>query len=128
MHDISLGSSQARAAEWARLARRLVARDLRRAGYGVEWSKELDCGSIHGLTRRPHLLEVQAVPESTFKRLGKFGLGAALDLEIALHRHLGLAGMERALFVAENKNTQELYFEKVVFDPDIFREASGVFE
>jgi hypothetical protein len=112
----------ARAAERGRLARQLVARDLRRAGYTVEWQGALECGYIYGLTRQPHLLDIEAVPERVFKRLEKFGLGAAIDLEIALHSRLGLAKMERALFVAENKNTQELHFEKVRFDPDIFQQ------
>lgn len=112
-----------RAAERGRLARQLVARDLRRAGFTVEWQSALECGYIYGLTRRPHLLEIQAVPEALFKRLEKFGLGAAIDLEISLQSRLGRAKMKQALFVAENKNTQELYFEKVRFDPDIFREV-----
>jgi hypothetical protein len=115
----------ARAAERGRLARQLVARDLRKAGFKVEWQAPLDCGYIYGLTRRPHLLEIQAVPEAVFKRLEKFGLGAAIDLEITLHSRLALAKMERALFVAENKNTQELHFEKVCFDPDIFQQVRG---
>lgn len=119
----SAGGGQARTLERGRLARRAVARDLRRAGFRVEWVGALECGRIYGLTRRPLLLEVQPVPEATFQRLKKFGLGAAINLEIALHCRLGFAGMDRALFVAENKNSQELYFEKVCFDQEIFDQA-----
>ncbi len=36
---------------------------------------------------------------------------------------LGFAGLDRALFVAENRNTQELYLEKVCFDQEIFDQA-----
>ncbi len=115
----------ARTAEQNRLTRRVMLRDLRRAGFKIEWVGALDCGRIHGLTRRPHLLELVAAPEALFSRLRKFGLGAAIDLEIAMQCRLGLAQMERGLFVAENKNTQELYFEKVCFDEEIFAQVRG---
>jgi hypothetical protein len=114
---------QKRAEERDRLARRFVLRDLKRAGYGIEWARGREWGYIHGLARRPYLLDVQPVPEAVFRRVQKFGLGAAIDLEIALQRRLASARTERALFVAENKNSQELYVEKVCFDGEIIRQA-----
>lgn len=113
----------ARAWVCTRLAKRALLRDLRRAGYRVDWNAPLDCGSIYGLSRRPQLLDIQIVSECTFRRLAKFGLGAVIDLEIALHCRLGFAGLTMALFVAENKNTQELYCEKICFDQEIFKQA-----
>ncbi|UQZ90023.1 hypothetical protein C4J81_12755 [Deltaproteobacteria bacterium Smac51] len=113
----------ARALERGRLARRIVVRDLRRAGYRVDWTGSLECGYIYGLTRRPHLLEVQPVPDTVFQRLEKFGLGSAIDLEIVVQCRMGFARMDRALFVAENKSTQELHFERVQFDPEIFNQV-----
>lgn len=65
-----------------------------------------------------HVLEFKTHNEKSFTDLVKKGVAAAKPEHYAqMQTYMGLTGMERAFYMAVNKNTDELYSERVDFDP-----------
>ena len=114
--------------------------DLRRIGVevhetapdGSQWRVEdlgghfggsLD-GAAVGLPEAPktwHVLEFKTHNEKSFKELVTKKVQAAKPMHYAqMQVYMGLTGMDRALYMAVNKNTDELYTERVEFDPAEF--------
>ena len=64
-----------------------------------------------------HVLEFKTHNEKSFTELVKKGVAAAKPEHYAqMQTYMGLTGMERAFYLAVNKNTDELYSERVEYD------------
>jgi hypothetical protein len=108
-----------------------VVEDLIAAGFPVE-GRQLEfsdfdgrflghCdGIIHGVTKEPHVLEIKSANNDSFKRFEQHGLASVPAYAGQVQCYMGYAGLKRALFVVENKNNQQLYMERVHFDPRVF--------
>lgn len=85
-------------------------------------------GACVGLPEAPkawHVLEFKTHNEKSFKDLQAKGVQKAKPMHYAqMQGYMGLTGMERALYMAVNKNTDELYTERVEFDLVEFRKIS----
>jgi hypothetical protein len=78
-------------------------------------------GAAVGLPEAPktwHVLEYKTHGDKSFTELVKKTVQAAKPEHYAqMQVYMGYTGMERALYMAVNKNTDELYAERVDFDP-----------
>lgn len=67
---------------------------------------------------KPHLVEMKTHSAKSFKELKAKGVKAAKPQHYAqCMMYCGWAGLERALYLAVNKDTDELYAERIEFDP-----------
>lgn len=76
-------------------------------------------GVLIGLpeSSKPHLFECKSANETSFKKFVKDGLKKTNDKYWAqVHIYMQKLKLERCLFVVMNKNTQELYLERVKYD------------
>jgi hypothetical protein len=108
-----------------------VVADLREAGFVID-GQQLEfvdfegrfrghCdGVIHGISRRPHILEIKSANEAGFMKFLQNGIASNPKYMAQVQCYMGYSGLQRALFVVENKNNQELFFERVHFDPGAF--------
>ena len=65
-----------------------------------------------------HVLEFKTHNDKSFADLQKNGVQKAKPMHYAqMQVYMGLTGMERAFYLAVNKNTDELYSERVDYDP-----------
>lgn len=104
-----------------------VIRFLGLAGYRVEGQQDefMDfdgmfrghCdGIVHGVTKNTHILEVKSASDSRFKAFKQRGVLTTSAVYYAqVQCYMGYSGLERALFVIQNKNTSEIYTERVHF-------------
>lgn len=78
-------------------------------------------GACVGLPEAPktwHVTEFKTHNDKSFADLLKNGVRKAKPQHYAqMQIYMGLTGMERALYMAVNKNNDELYMERVDFDP-----------
>lgn len=73
-------------------------------------------GEIHGVTQRPHVLEVKSANTKRFKAFKDFGVQKTSPTYYCQAQcYMGYSGLERALFVIQCKDTSELYTERVYF-------------
>lgn len=78
-------------------------------------------GIIHGVTSRPHILEIKSANDRRFKAFQREGIRSVSPVYYCQAQcYMGYAGLERALFVVMNKNTCELYAERVHFSREDF--------
>ena len=79
-----------------------------------------------GLPEAPktwHVVEFKTHNDKSFADMRKKGVAAAKPLHYAqMQCYMGWSGMERALYLACNKNTDELYGERIRFDQVTFLE------
>ena len=106
---------------------------LNEAGYRVEgqqdaftdhggWFSGHCDGIIHGVTSRPHILEVKSANDKKFKAFRDYGVRKTYETYYSqVQCYMGYSGLERALFVIQNKNTSEIYTERVYFDSETFQ-------
>lgn len=77
-------------------------------------------GAALGLEEAPktwHLVEAKTHNAKSFADLGKKGVRESKPKHwVQMQVYMGLAGLTRALYIAENKDTSELYTERVEFD------------
>ena len=68
-----------------------------------------------------HVIECKTHSRSSFNALVRAGVKASKPRHwVQCNTYMGLTGMERALYVAECKDTSELYSERLRFDADRF--------
>lgn len=95
-------------------------RQWRVSALGGHFSGSMD-GACVGLPEAPktwHVLEFKTHNEKSFNTLTKDGVLKAKPQHYAqMQTYMGLTGMERAMYMAVNKNTDEIYTERVDFDP-----------
>ena len=73
-------------------------------------------GVIHGVTSRPHILEVKSANDKKFKMFQKKGVKAVYPVYyLQCQCYMGYAGLDRALVIVQNKNNSELYTERIYF-------------
>lgn len=106
---------------------------LRVAGYTVEGQQEEfvalnglfagHCdGIIHGVTQRPHILEIKSASASRFKAFQTGTICQVAPTYAAqVQCYMGYSGLDRAIWVVMNKNNCEIYTERVHFDEVHFR-------
>ena len=123
--------------ETGQLEEARLVRNLRRIGVevhevtpdGKQWRVEalgghfggsMD-GAAVGLPEAPktwHVLEFKTHNDKSFNSLTKDGVQKAKPQHYAqMQTYMGLTGMERALYMAVNKNDDTIYTERVEFDP-----------
>lgn len=88
------------------------------AAHGGHFALSLD-GVIEGLpeSSKPHTLEVKTMSDKYFKALCNMGLEKAKPIYWAQCQiGMQLSGLERCLFVSVNKNTDEIYAERIRHD------------
>lgn len=76
-------------------------------------------GIIEGLpeSSKPHLLEIKSANDKRFKEMVKHGVEKTNPTYWGqVHSYMKLTSHDNCLFVAYNKNTSELYFERIKFD------------
>jgi hypothetical protein len=83
---------------------------------GGHFSGSMD-GCIKGIPEAPntwHVLEIKTVNAKRFQELTKSGVETwSPEYFAQMQCYMGASGMERALFVAYNKDTSEIYTERV---------------
>jgi hypothetical protein len=90
-------------------------------------------GNTDGMARRvpgggarDHLLECKTHANKSFVELARDGVVKAKPQHwIQMNTYMGWTGYERALYAAVNKDTDELYFERVRFDPMVFAKTQA---
>lgn len=78
-------------------------------------------GIAHGIIeaqKTPHLLECKTHNARSFAQLVKHGVQVSKPEHVAqMQIYMHLAGLTRAFYLAKNKDTDELYAERVHYDP-----------
>lgn len=88
--------------------------------FGGHFGGSMD-GAALGITEAPktwHVLELKTHSAKSFADLVKNGVVKSKPEHHAqMMTYMGYTGMERAAYMAVNKDTDELYFERIDFDP-----------
>ena len=112
-----------------------IIRELRRAGVYVcdlgndgnqirfEMFGGRFAGSIDGMVvgipeapKTPHLLEIKTANDKSYKQMLKHGVEHSKPLHFAqMMVYMGAVGLKRALYIVVNKNTDEIYSERIEF-------------
>ena len=80
-------------------------------------------GIVHGVTSRPHILEVKSANANRFKAFKMAGIEKTSNTYFAQAQcYMGYSGLDRTLFVVQDKNTSEIYTERIRFSKLIFDE------
>ena len=84
-------------------------------------------GSIDGIgegfpeSKKRHVLEFKTHNQKSFDLLESKGVAVAKPEHlIQMTCYMGALGLDRAYYIAENKNTSELHAERIRFDPDLY--------
>lgn len=118
---------------------KLLVRDLKHAGFEVldvdpETGRQFELSALEGklfgyidgqiiLVKNPMLLEIKSANDKQYNLCVELGYEAwNPKYKAQLHVYMGCVGLGDALCGVVNKNTDDRYFEKVRFDPDIFLE------
>jgi len=73
---------------------------------------------------KPHLVEMKTHSDKSFAKLKKDGVKKAKPEHwIQMNTYMGWAGLERALYLAVNKDTDDLYTERLEFDKVVFEKT-----
>ena len=81
---------------------------------------------VPGGGARPHLLECKTHSAKSFADLKKKGVEAAQPKHwTQMNTYMGWGKYERALYVAVNKDTDELHIERTKFDPTAFLQTQA---
>lgn len=78
-------------------------------------------GVIHGITQKPHILEIKTANDESFRLFEKNGIRSKPEYYAQAQCYMGYSNLERTLFVVENKNNQALYTERIYYDDDEFK-------
>lgn len=110
----------------------IIIKNLRKAGYEISDTQtefeDFDgkfkghCdGIIYGVTKKPHILECKSANDNKFNQFKKSGIrDVSPQYYCQAQCYMGYSGLERALFVIYNKNTSEIYAERIYFDKEDF--------
>ena len=112
-----------------------IIRELRRAGvyvcdlgndgnqirfemFGGKFAGSCD-GIVLGIPeapKTPHLLEIKTANDKSYKQMLKHGVEHSKPLHFAqMMVYMGAVGLKRALYIVVNKNTDEIYSERIEF-------------
>jgi hypothetical protein len=74
-------------------------------------------GVIHGVTRRPHILECKSANKNKFASFQRFGVRKTYPVYYSQCQcYMGYADLERALVVVYCKDNSEIYTERIHFN------------
>ena len=74
-------------------------------------------GIIHGVTQKPHILEIKSANAKKFKAFKEQGIASVSPVYYAqVQCYMGYSGLERAVWVVMCKDNCELYTERVHFN------------
>ena len=76
-------------------------------------------GVLLGLpeSSKPHLFECKSAKSTQFKQVEKNGVEKwNIKYWVQIHVYMQKLGLERCLFIVMNKDTQELYLERITYD------------
>lgn len=93
------------------------------SAHGGHFSGHLDAvvEGIPEAPKTPHLLETKTANDKYFAEIEKKGVKEAKPQHYAqMQTYMGLMGLKRALYLVVNKNTDDLYGERVEFDREAF--------
>lgn len=79
-------------------------------------------GIVEGIpdSKKPHLLEIKTMKDSSFTKLKKDKLEKAVPVYwCQAHLYMHLIPVERCLFICTNKDTEERYYERFPVDHDL---------
>lgn len=77
--------------------------------------------NIPGGGKQPHILEFKTHSNKSFTALSKQGVANAKPMHYAqMQMYMGWDKTDRALYLAKNKDTDELYAERIKYDPALF--------
>jgi hypothetical protein len=119
-----------------------IIRELRRAGVYVcdlgndgnqirfEMFGGRFAGSIDGMVvgipeapKTPHLLEIKTANDKSYKQMLKNGVEHSKPLHYAqMQVYMGAVGLKRALYIVVNKNTDEIYSERIELNSKIYKQ------
>lgn len=78
-------------------------------------------GEVCGVTKQPHVLEVKSANDRRFAAFKKHGVRETYPTYYCQAIcYMGYSNLDRALFVIMNKNTSEIYTERVYFNQEDF--------
>lgn len=114
--------------ETGNIIERRVVRDLKKAGFkvsgrqlkfkdfGGKFKGHCD-GIVEGLEESsPHILEVKSASSRNYRDFIKHGIAAHEKYHAQVNLYMHYAGLDRALFILENKDNSERYQERVKLD------------
>lgn len=112
---------------------RMIGCDVRSTGANqsrVDFDKHVS-GSIDGIiekglptSSKRHVLEIKTHSEKSFNDLKKLGVQEAKPMHfVQMQTYMKGTKIDRALYFAVNKNTDEIYTERVRFDEDVANKA-----
>lgn len=74
-------------------------------------------GLIKGVTQKTHVLEIKSASDARFKAFKTGTVASVSPTYLAqLQCYMGYTGLERGVWVVQNKNTSEIYVERLHFD------------
>ena len=89
------------------------------AAFGGHFGGHMDgiATGVPGAEKTPHVVEYKTHNDASFRKLAKEGVEVAKPMHYAqMQAYMGLAKLTRALYLAVNKDSDELYAERVQFD------------
>jgi hypothetical protein len=123
----------ARIFEMGNMVETRILADLELAGYKVEYQqltfKDFDgrfaghCdGIISNITNKQHILEIKSANDKSFNKFKAHGIKLNPKYYAQIQCYMGYSKLYRGIFIVENKNDQDLYVERIKFEPDVFEE------
>lgn len=100
-------------------------RQINFTAHGGHFAQSLD-GVVQGLREsgQPHVLEFKTMNDKNFKACSSRGVELTQPVYwVQVHVGMHLAGLDRALFLAVNKNTDEIYGERIKLDEAVALKA-----
>jgi len=106
---------------------------LREAGYDVSnqqlsfesyngWFRGHCDGTISGITKKTHILEVKSANTKKFDSFKRFGVRKTYPVYYSqVQCYMGYSDLERALVVVQCKDTSEIYAERIYFNNSDFQ-------
>lgn len=80
-------------------------------------------GVVGGITSKKHILEIKSCNDKSFKAFKRYGVKEKSPTYFGqVQCYMGYAGLERAIFVIQNKNNCDIYTERIYFDENHFSE------
>ena len=105
------------------------------SAFGGHFSGHLDgmARGVPGAEKTTHVLEFKTHNDASFRKLAQAGVRSSKPMHFAqMQVYMGLTKLTRALYVAVNKDTDELYAERVEFDREyarsVMRRAKRIIE
>ena len=106
---------------------------LREAGYSVtdqqlsfsshnDWFKGHCDGTISGVTKKDHILEIKSANKNKFESFKRFGVRKTYPVYYSqVQCYMGYSSLERALVIVQCKDTSEIYGERIYFNNTDFQ-------